>query len=157
MDIFDAHAHIGESLISGGRTPEDELLAAFDKAGVNGALILPYPITADACAAHDEVADFCARRGPSFVGGACLNPAMPESEYVAEMERCVRDLGFRAIKFHPMCFSMSPLYARALIVFETAHRARRAVRAALAGDSARAGVSQPAHHPGARRLSNVCG
>lgn len=122
MDIFNAHAHLGESWTSGSRTPEDALLAAFEKAGVTGALILPYPITADPRAAHDLVADFCLRRGPTFLGGACLNPALPEGEFVGEMERCVQDLGFRAIKFHPMCYSMSPLYPRVRIVFETAKR-----------------------------------
>lgn len=124
MEIFDAHAHLGESLTSGSHTTEAVLLTAFEKAGVTGALILPYPITADPRAAHDLVADFCARHGPTFVGGACLNPALPEDEFVAEMERCVQDLDFCAIKFHPMCYSMSPLYPRVRVVFETAERLR---------------------------------
>lgn len=122
MDIFDAHAHIGESLTSGSQTTEAMLTTAFEKAGVTGALILPYPITANPYAAHDLVADFCLRHGPTFVGGACLNPALAEAEFVAEMERCAQELGFRTIKFHPMCYSMSPLYAQARIVFETADR-----------------------------------
>jgi len=122
VEIFDAHVHIGESLTSGSRTTEESLLRAFDGTGVTGALILPYPLTADPRAAHDLVAEFCARQGPTFVGGGCLNPALPEDVFVAEMERCVHELGFRAVKFHPMCYSMSPLYERAHIVFETADR-----------------------------------
>jgi predicted TIM-barrel fold metal-dependent hydrolase len=124
MDIFDAHAHLGESQTSGNRTIEDELVSSFEKSGVGGALILPYPINPDATAAHDLVADFCTRRGPTFVGGACLNPSLPEDEFVSEIERCVQDLEFRAIKFHPMSFSMSPLYARCRIVFEMADELR---------------------------------
>ncbi len=122
MDIFDAHAHIGESLTSGKRTTEEQVLAAFEKAGVSGAMVLPYPIAANARAAHDLVGNFCARHAPTFVGGVSLNPMMPKDEYVGEVERCVRTLQFRAIKFHPMCYSMSPLYDRARIVFEAADR-----------------------------------
>ena len=122
LRIFDAHAHVGQSLTSGKRISEQEVTAAFEQADVTGALMLPFPITADPRAAHDEVAQFCARQGPNFVGGISLNPAMPRDAFVAEVERCIQQLKFRAIKFHPMCYSMSPLYAQARIVFEMADR-----------------------------------
>ncbi len=119
MPVFDAHTHLGESLVSGKVISEDDLLMACKQHGVDGALVFPFPIAGDYRQAHDLVADFCARH-PGFVGGACLNPLVGEETYVAEVERCVRDLGFVANKFHPMCHSMSPLYEAARIVFVTA-------------------------------------
>lgn len=119
MSVFDAHTHLGKSLVSGKVISEDGLLAVCEQHGVDGALVFPFPIVADYRQAHDLVADFCARH-PGFVGGACLNPLVGEETYVAEVERCMRDLGFVANKFHPMCYSMSPLYEAAKIAFTTA-------------------------------------
>lgn len=120
MPVFDAHAHLGESLVSGRVLTEDDLLSACEKHGVDAALIFPFPLTADYRQAHDRIAEFCARH-PGFVGGASLNPLVGEDAYVREMERCVRDLGFVAHKFHPLSYAMSPLYAKARIVFSVAY------------------------------------
>ncbi len=116
--VIDAHQHLGESALTGRRQTTDAVLAALDRHGVDAALLLPYPVTTDPRRAHDAVAEACRRYPDRFVGGACLSPLVPG--YTEEMRRCVRDLGFRAIKFHPMCHAMSPMYERARAAFQAA-------------------------------------
>jgi len=119
--VFDAHLHLGESAVSGRVITESALLEACERNGVDGGLVFPFPLVTDYRRAHDLIAAFCARH-PGFVGGACLNPLVGEDAYIAEVERCIRDLGFVANKLHPMCYSLSPLYEKARVVFAVAQR-----------------------------------
>lgn len=47
-----------------------------------------------------------------FWGMASLNPRLPEADYRREIVRCVRDLGFRAIKLDPSVHALPPNHPR---------------------------------------------
>ena len=62
-------------------------------------LIMDYPVEA--------VAEAVAESGGRIVGAASYNP-FRITESVAEVERCVRDYGFRYVWFHPLSFGLAP-------------------------------------------------
>ena len=122
MRIFDAHVHLGESLSSGMVIDEDTLVRHNQRHGIEGGLVIPFPIVADYRRAHDRSAAFCDSNA-GYIGAICFNPIAVGSEgMVDEMERCVGDLGFRAVKLHPASHAISPLSKWADVIFETAAR-----------------------------------
>ncbi|MFN0124590.1 MAG: hypothetical protein ACKV2V_29160 [Blastocatellia bacterium] len=53
--VFDTHTHVGHGLHHGRTYSAAALLAAMDKHGVDKSVVIPFPVVADARAAHDEI------------------------------------------------------------------------------------------------------
>ncbi len=120
--IFDAHMHMGESLGNGMILDEATQLENCKKYGVEGGIILPFPVTRDYREAHDRIANFCVKND-GFIGAITINPMqLGEEETVREMERCVKELGFRVAKLQPTAYAMFPASKWAGLIFETAAR-----------------------------------
>ena len=120
MRIIDTHCHFGVSNLSGWSVREADLLAALEAHGVSMALVMPHAVTDDPVAAHDQVADLCRRHPTRFRGVVNLSPVQAEAAYRREATRCVRALGFVAVKLNPMQHLASPVMANADKVFVAA-------------------------------------
>jgi hypothetical protein len=69
---------------------------------------------------HDAIADLCRRHPGRTVGMVSMTPLIGREAYEREAERCVRELGFRAIKLHPQAHAVSPVFEVSDVVFESA-------------------------------------
>ena len=94
MPIFDAHMHLGESLGNGMVLDEATHLENCKRYGVEGGIVLPFPVVKDYRQAHDRIAEFSVKN-PGFLGAITVNPMqLGEQETIAEMERCVNEWAF---------------------------------------------------------------
>jgi len=106
--IVDSHQHLGRSMFSGVETTEDELLEAMDRHGVEVSLVMPQPTHDDLRDYHDRIAESAARHPGRLHGMASISPWWSDNEYEVEATRCVRELGFVAIKHHPLGHNVAP-------------------------------------------------
>jgi predicted TIM-barrel fold metal-dependent hydrolase len=118
--IIDTHQHLGRSMFSGVETTEAELIEALAENGVDTALVMPQPTLDDIEPIHDEISAACRRHSGRLAGMASINPWVSDAEYVAEARRCVRELGFVAIKLHPLGHNLPPTHREADKVFRQA-------------------------------------
>jgi predicted TIM-barrel fold metal-dependent hydrolase len=120
-NVVDAHCHLGQSFVSGVDIAEEELLATLEEHRIDAALVMPHPYQgAEVAAMHDRVARLAERQPSVIFGMASLSPRLAEREYRAEVERCIRGHGFRAIKLDPSIHALPPNHPRCEIVFATA-------------------------------------
>jgi predicted TIM-barrel fold metal-dependent hydrolase len=121
--IIDAHLHLGTDVVWDATNDEAAILTALDAAGVDAACVLPQngePTVAWARQAHDRIANFAQAHPQRIFGLANVHPYNRLEDYAAEVNRAVRDLGFRAVKVHPHAHGANPLGRRMREVFEIA-------------------------------------
>lgn len=119
--IIDAHCHLGRSVVSGVEIDEGTLLATMAAHGIRTAMVMPQPHQGlDVAPVHDRIAR-CAEAHPGAIYGMVnLSPRLDEAAYRAEILRCVRGFGFRAIKLDPSVSALPINHPRCEIVFATA-------------------------------------
>lgn len=120
MRIIDTHAHLGPCRVFGLNVTEEDLLRTMDKNNVEAAIVQPFPGAPDAKAIHDDITTLAKRYPQRIFGLASLNPHMDKKEYVAEMRRCIEELGFVGIKLHTIGHALFPLSEDGETVFKTA-------------------------------------
>lgn len=119
--VIDAHCHIGTSLLSGVEITEEQLLKTMHKNGVDMAMVMPQPFQGlEVVAIHDRIARLCEAQPGVIYGMANISCRLPEAEYIREATRCIRELGFRALKLDPSVHAVPPNHPIAEIVFATA-------------------------------------
>jgi hypothetical protein len=121
--IIDSHVHLGHDFVFDEDSSEDELLYWHERCRIDGAIIQPFiprPYLADTAAIHDRIASFCARYPNRYFGMASINPHFRPQDYDAELTRCVRELGFVAVKLTPIAHATRPGSADGRHVFEMA-------------------------------------
>jgi predicted TIM-barrel fold metal-dependent hydrolase len=119
--IIDTHVHLGTCRVFGRDQHADTVLASMDENGVALSIVQPYPGAPDARRVHDDIAELRESSGGRVVGLASFNPHRDAAEYFAEIERCVRELGFVGVKLHTIGHALDPASADATTVFGTAH------------------------------------
>ncbi len=119
--LVDAHCHLGRSVVSGVEIDESALLGTMAENGIGVAMAMPQPHQGlDVVPVHDRIAR-CAEANPGVIYGMVnLSPRLDEAEYRAEILRCVRGFGFRAIKLDPSVSALPINHPRCEIVFATA-------------------------------------
>jgi uncharacterized protein len=123
--VIDAHCHIGTSLVSGVEITEAQLLRTMADNGIGAAMVMPQPHQGlEVAAVHDRIAAFAAAHPGVIHGMVNLSPRVPEADYRAEIERCIRGHGFRAIKLDPAVSALPINHARCEIVFASARELR---------------------------------
>ena len=122
--IINAHSHIGDSRIFDAESSEAALLESMDTAGVDASIVMPSAGCASAAAIHDRIAELGQRYPERIYGMIQINPHTDEEVYVAEAERCVRDLGFVGVKIHPLGYAVNPRSRDADMVFRVARQLR---------------------------------
>jgi predicted TIM-barrel fold metal-dependent hydrolase len=118
--VIDSHQHLGRSMFSNVTTTEEDLLRAMDRHGVDVALVMPQPSLEETRGVHDAIARSVGRNRGRLFGMASISPWWPEADYLAEARRCVRDLGFVAIKLHPLGHNIASNHPEADKVFRAA-------------------------------------
>jgi len=118
--LIDAHAHLGDCRVFDLEVTEAQLLAALDRHAVHAAIVQPFPGAANAAEIHDRIARLAEAHPGRIFGLASLNPHLPRRQYVAEIERCVRELRFVGVKLHTMGHAVGPGSRDAMTVYEIA-------------------------------------
>jgi len=96
-----------ESSLEGSDWPLAKTLSAMDEAGVTRGLTSAWTGPRGALISNDEVAGFVAESGGRLVGVGSADLARPRAA-VAELRRCVRDLGFRGLRVLPWLWQLPP-------------------------------------------------
>jgi uncharacterized protein len=118
--IIDAHVHLGSCRVFDLDVTETAVLDSIDRHGIDVAVVQPFPGAPEPEAVHDRIAALAAKHPGRIYGLASLNPHRDADAYYQEIERCVRDLGFRAVKLHTLGHAVHPLHRSGRLVFETA-------------------------------------
>ncbi|WP_065755826.1 amidohydrolase family protein [Bradyrhizobium paxllaeri] len=87
--------------------PVSETLAAMDKGSVNRMLISAWVAPRNVMISNDEVASFVAEAHGRLVGVGSVDISRP-MEAIREVRRCVRELGFKAIRVLPWLWEVPP-------------------------------------------------
>ncbi len=101
---------------------EEDLVAAMDENGVAAAVVLPFPGAPDAVAVHNRIAELSRLHPGRIFGMVNLSPHIDPDKYFAEAARCVRELGFVAVKMHTIGHAVLPLSKDAEMIFDTARQ-----------------------------------
>jgi len=122
MEIIDIHVHLGTCRVFDQNVKERDILKAMDDNNIKASIVQPFPGAPNPRKIHDQIAELASAHPGRIFGMASVNPHLEREEYVEEVERCVKDLGFVGIKLHTIGHAISPLSKDADIVFETAER-----------------------------------
>lgn len=120
MPIVDAHTHVGDCRVFDLEVSAEELLSAMDRGGVDAAIVMPFPGASAPRRVHDEIAELARKYPGRIFGMVNLNPHCDPDEYFAEACRCVKELGFVALKLHTVGHAVNPLSRDGGVVFQTA-------------------------------------
>ena len=120
--IVNTHAHVGDTRVFDVVSDPDELLAAMDATGVDVSLVMPSAGCRDAAAVHDQIYQLGQAHPGRIFGIVQLNPHVDPDVYEAEASRCVRELGFVALKIHPLGYGVNPLGRSADTVFRVGQK-----------------------------------
>lgn len=121
MRIIDSHLHLGPCRVFDAEVLASDLTETLERLDVSLGLVMPFPGAPDAAVVHDEIAAL-ARETGRVAGIVNLNPHRDRGAYAAEAERCVRELGFVALKLHTVGHAVDPMSRDGSIVFEEAAR-----------------------------------
>ena len=94
-----------------GEWPVSRTLAAMDEGGVSLALISAWSSPRGDLISNDEVAAFV-REAPERLAGVGAVDLRRPRDAVREVRRCVRELGFKAIRVLPWLWELPPTHAR---------------------------------------------
>ncbi len=118
--IINTHAHIGESRVFDHTFSEQELIEGMDKYGVDVSIVQPLQGPKGYRKYHDQIADVAARHAGRIFGMTAHSPHIDRDEYFAEVERCVKELGFVGMKLHPLETAVNPISVDGGVAFEAA-------------------------------------
>ena len=107
--IVNVHAHIGESRVFDHKFPEKALIDGMEKYGVDVSIVQPAIGPESYQKYHNIIADAAVRHPGRIFGMTAFSPHIDRDDYFAEVERCVKDLGFVGIKLHPLEMAVDPL------------------------------------------------
>ena len=91
--------------------PVAATLAAMDEGGVGRSLISAWTGPRGDLISNDEVASFVRQAPDRLVGVGSLDISHPRAA-VKELRRCVRELGFKAVRVLPWLWELPPTHAR---------------------------------------------
>jgi uncharacterized protein len=119
--VVDSHLHLGHCRVFDAEVGSAQLIGALEHNDVSLGLVMPFPGAPDAAVVHDQISDLASSTG-RVAGIVNLSPHRERTEYAAEAERCVRELGFVALKLHTLGHAVDPLSHDGRMVFEEAAR-----------------------------------
>jgi hypothetical protein len=96
--------------------PVSVTLTAMDEGGITCSLISAWEGPRGSLISNDEVASFVRQAPERLVGVGSVDISRPR-EAVREVRRCVRELGFKAIRLLPWLWELPPTHARFYPVF----------------------------------------
>jgi len=105
--MFDSLRRWAHGQLAAGEVPVEATVAAMDAAGVRTGMLCAWWGPRGPLITNDEVAAIVARYPDRFAGVAAVDLARP-MDAVRELRRCVRDLGFRALRVVPWLWNLPP-------------------------------------------------
>ncbi len=105
--MFDSLRRWAHGNLAAGEIPLEATIAAMDEAGVRIGMISAWWGPHGPLITNDEVAGFVASYPDRLVGVASVDLHRP-MEAVRELRRCVRQLGFRALRIVPWLWNLPP-------------------------------------------------
>jgi predicted TIM-barrel fold metal-dependent hydrolase len=121
LRIIDSHLHLGPCRVFDAEVTADDLVRVLERNDVSLGLVMPFPGAPDPAAIHDSIAEL-GRSSGRVQGIVNLNPHCDRGAYAAEAERCVKELGFVALKLHTVGHAVEPMSRDGRVVFEEAAR-----------------------------------
>lgn len=121
--IVDAHAHLGEDVVFDEVCTEEELIEWHDRYGVAQMIVQPFiprSYLEAHRAIHDRIAALCRTYPGRVYGMASIHPHFSRADYMAEAERCVREMGFVGLKMTPIAHAVRPDSKDGRMVFDAA-------------------------------------
>jgi len=122
--IVNTHAHIGDTSVFDVVSDPSELIEAMNANGVDASLVMPSAGCRDAAAVHNQIFELGQAHPGRIFGIVQLNPHTEPEAYEAEATRCVKELGFVALKIHPLGYGVNPLGRSADNVFRVGLKLR---------------------------------
>jgi hypothetical protein len=123
--IIDAHAHLGYDCVFDWEINEKELVDCCNSNDIDVAIVQPMinrPYIEDTIKIHDRIHRFCKTYSGRFWGMASINPHFKLDDYEKEAIRCIKDLGFVALKINPQGHAVHPSSKDGINVFECARK-----------------------------------
>jgi predicted TIM-barrel fold metal-dependent hydrolase len=105
--MFDSLRRWAPSRLASGEVPVEARVAAMDAAGVRAGMLCAWRGPRGPLITNDAVAAVIARFPGRFAGVAAAGLAHP-IDAVRKLRRCVRDLGFRALRVVPWLWNLPP-------------------------------------------------
>lgn len=105
--VFDSLRRWIKAALPTGELPVASTLAMMDQAGVDRSLISAWVAPKNVMISNDEVAGFVAQASGRLIGVGSVDISRPMAA-VREIRRCVRDLGFKAIRVLPWLWEVPP-------------------------------------------------
>jgi len=122
--IIDVHAHIGCDQRFLFRLSDEEIVKVYDKYGIaKGFVSSISSLTSDYKKGNLEVLEAVRKYPNRIIGLVAANPYYGE-EAIREVEKYVREYGFRGVKFHPFYFKIEPSEPLSLKLLEKVSRLR---------------------------------
>ncbi len=118
--IVDAHSHLGWSKIFNAGVTEEVLIATMDAHGIQASVVMP-AAGSDPTPTHDAIARLAEIHPGRIFGMISMTPLIGEKAYMREFRRCARELGFVAVKIHPVAHAVAPNLPVCNVVFDLAH------------------------------------
>ncbi|MBY0374350.1 MAG: amidohydrolase [Bryobacteraceae bacterium] len=107
--IYDTHTHLGRGVHSGRIVTARDLLVVMDSAGVDRAVVIPYPVVADYRAEHDTIGAAVLEHPERFAGTLGFPAFLPLDTMREEARRCRDAWAPRALKLQPQYQPINPL------------------------------------------------
>jgi predicted TIM-barrel fold metal-dependent hydrolase len=122
--IIDVHVHLGWDYTFDEDFTQAELIEKMEVYDVDVQIVQPGTCHTieQAQAQHNAIAELCQDYPGHFFGMANPSPHLPEQDYLEEIRRCIQDLGFVAIKLHPLASGVNPGSRAGRRAFEAASR-----------------------------------
>ena len=120
MIIVDSYCHLGECRIYDQNVFESEIVSSLNQNQVSAVIVAPFPAPPNPASVHDRIADLGARHPGRVFGLASVNPHINRDKYRAEIERCVRQLGFVGVVLETLGHAVNPNGNDAQTIFEVA-------------------------------------
>src|SRR5688572_12684971 len=117
--IIDAHSHLGFSRVFNAGITEEVLIGTMDANKIQATIAMP-AAGSDPTPTHDAIARSAEKYPGRVFGMVSMTPLIGEEAYRREFLRCVRELGFVAVKIHPVAHAVAPNLPVCDIVFELA-------------------------------------
>lgn len=123
MKIIDSHTHLGGSRVADTVYTEEKWLSTMEKYHLDGIMSLPNQQgTPTPQEAHNRIHRFAQAHPGRIWGVFDMTPTLDDDEYIAEAVRCIKELGFVAMKLHPSMHGCIPGSNHAEKVYDTARK-----------------------------------
>jgi predicted TIM-barrel fold metal-dependent hydrolase len=150
MTTIDCHNHLGVDLGAGLSQTADELLARLEQAGIERAVVFPFPGAPDLAAGNDTVAEASAAHPDRLIPFYCVNPREHRGRSTDELVGWLGALRARGVIIDPAMHHFSVRHALVDPLLEACARLGLPLVVELAGhgrDDCSPFVSLAARHP----------